>query len=121
MEGNLAEVRANLFWCKGEERCRVDWKDDGWTPLQRAAYSGRVDIAEALIKAGASLELVHNNGRTALFDAAKGGSLAMTKLLVEAGADTKARSADGETVLATAEKNGHADVADYLRELGGHP
>ena len=30
-------------------------------------------------------------------------------------------SADGETVLATAEKNGHADVADYLRELGGHP
>ncbi len=83
------------------------WEAD--TPLCAAAERGRVDLAEALLAAGADpnaapgspgiamAQKARLRGTTPLMRAAAGGSLEMAELLVSAGADAAARDAKGRS------------------------
>jgi ankyrin repeat protein len=57
------------------------------TPLMRAAYHGRPEIAEILIDEGAELDLQDDYGYTALMYASEQGNLETLKLLIDEGAD----------------------------------
>ena len=84
----------------------------GVTPLMAAVGAGASPIdtrgkfrteleslatAEALLKAGAGIDVRDNNGRTALHYAAAGGYTDVAKALVDHGADVNATDVDGVT------------------------
>ena len=76
----------------------VDWADDyGWTPLGRVAQNGHLGAAEALIAAGADVNLpgVYPRGsrRTPLWIAASNGHSEMVRLLRQHGAAEAASDA----------------------------
>ena len=56
------------------------------TPLMTAAVHGCLDVAEALLKGGADIDKVADNGFTALKIARDYGHTAIVKLLLDAGA-----------------------------------
>ena len=59
----------------------------GNTPLISASMRGDVEALDALVKAGANVNVPGNNGRTALKEAADGGFLECIYLLLSAGVD----------------------------------
>lgn len=60
------------------------------TLLHAAAYDGKADIAELLIRLGADVNCREANGRTPLHDAANNGHLAVIEVLLRNGADIEA-------------------------------
>jgi ankyrin repeat protein len=115
----------------------------GESPLMAALYRGHHDIVEALIDAGAEIDifaaaatgrmadlrreiaresvtLYAYDGWTPLHLAAFFGHLGAARLLVEAGADVHAVSRNGlsNTPLHAATSGRHSDVAMYLLERG---
>jgi ankyrin repeat protein len=64
---------------------------------------GRLEVAKALIKGGAKLDLKNKDGNTALLSAAFLGQPEIVKALLEKGADVNAKNNDGSTALASAE------------------
>src|SRR5579859_5120801 len=107
----------------------------GDTALTMASSSsGRPEIVRALITAGANVNAKDADGYTPLAAAARYGQLEAAQALVAAGADVNAREkTTGETPLAEATfggnsttsgnfgaLKGHLDVADFLRQHGGH-
>ena len=78
--------------------------DDGWTPLV-AAQKGHLDIANALVAAGADINQARKDGVTPLYIASFEGHLDIVKALIEAGANrNKARIMDVPVIAA---QNGH--------------
>jgi ankyrin repeat protein len=78
----------------------------GDTPLHIAAIWGRVDIAEALLKAGIDINKCGENRFTALHEAVSQGHAKMVLLLLEHGADPSLMTDLGSTFdLAEANKN----------------
>ncbi|XP_011881347.1 PREDICTED: tonsoku-like protein [Vollenhovia emeryi] len=74
----------------------------GWSPLHEAANHGYVDIAELLLKHGASVNDPGGascKGVTPLHDAAYCGHFSMMQLLMQHGATVTLRTHDGDTVL----------------------
>jgi uncharacterized protein len=84
----------------------------GITPLMAAVGAGAsstdtrgkfrteleaLETADALLKAGAGIDVRDNNGRTALHYAAAAGYTDVAKLLAERGADVNAKDVDGVT------------------------
>ena len=76
---------------------RADCGSPGWTPLERACYSGQVDIVKFLIGEGADVQRCGQYSTTplhsALFNARTNDHIACVKLLIAAGA--KVNMADG--------------------------
>jgi ankyrin repeat protein len=69
------------------------------TLLHAAAYDGKADIAQLLIRLGADVNAREVNGRTPLHDAANNGHLDVIDVLVRNGADIEARDNEGMTPL----------------------
>ena len=133
-------VLANHIWENPDddwEDANHDWEEDGdWTALERAAYSGYLDVVEALLDAGAGelgwplLESarrghtavvallldrgvdVHYWDDAALEDAAREGHLETVTLLLQRGATAR------DDMLAAAVQRGHHAIADLLRVHG---
>ena len=72
-------------------------------------------VVEALIAAGADVNVRSKDQSTPLHSAAKRGRTWAVLALIAAGADTGARDADGRTALDYAVDRGHTEVADLLR------
>lgn len=90
----------------------VKHREVGWTPLMFAARGGHVEIARALLDAGAD---VNRNGRSAasaLHVAVENGHYDMAALLLEAGA------APYHAILYSAAVRGDADTAQLLVDYG---
>jgi ankyrin len=87
---------------------------DGSTPLQRAVFADRFDVASLLVKAGARVTATDRYGVTALALACINGNAKMIRLLIEAGADPNAVDSAGEPALMAAARTG---VPDALRAL----
>jgi ankyrin repeat protein len=90
-----------------------------FTPLTLAA-PGPVDVAAALLEAGAQVNATEVRGMTALMMSAvtDHGDLETAKALIARGADLRAVSVDGETALDWAEKGGATPVVALLKGAG---
>lgn len=89
---------------------------DGFQPLGLACFFGQADVAEYLVKAGASINSKsHNNLKVApLQSAAAGGHRKIVKLLLANGADPNIREQGGFTPLHAAAENGDEEMIRIL-------
>ena len=69
----------------------------GDTALTWAARKGNLEIAEALVDAGADLDLQNKKGDTALILAAIRGDKTAVSMLLKSGADTEIRNGNGQS------------------------
>ena len=99
----------------------------GVSPLLLCAESGNQDLVQALVEAGADVnitphgELAEENflaGQTPLFGAAKKGHLDICEYLIRNGADVNAVTMTGATPLYTATEEGHLEVVELLIRQG---
>lgn len=92
----------------------------GLTPLHYALLADNPDMAMVLLSHGANANVKDDKtGHTPLILAAAKGYKQVTELLLMHGADVNAAD-DRGTPLAWAIRTDHADVADLLRQHGGH-
>jgi ankyrin repeat protein len=91
---------------------------DGTTALHWAAHLEHVEIATALLRAGAAADARNRYGVTSLMLAANNGSAAMTGLLLGAGADPRKALPEGETPLMAAAATGSVETLRLLMAHG---
>jgi len=125
MDDNADIVAAILQRAKADGRLQavLDARDV-WncTPLMWAASEGHFQVVDALVSAGAALNLRGSAGDTALHLgvlAVKKSAARVVKRLIDAGADTTITNAAGHSVEAWARLQGRADMAALLRKTSG--
>lgn len=97
----------------------LEAQTDGSTALHWAVYWDNLEIARALIAAGADVEAVSRLGATPIALAAGNGNSAMILLLLEAGSDAKATVLQsGETPLMLAARAGDVESVKVLLDAG---
>lgn len=89
----------------------------GRTPLHIAALHGNIQVAAALLKAGAGL-ISDGLGRAPLHYSASAGYSGMCSLLIQANAYLEARDETRRTPLHFAAQSGHAPVVGLLLNFG---
>lgn len=111
--GNLDEVERLVA-----EGAPVDARDDlGSTPLLDAAWAGKPEIADFLIRHGADVNARHREaGSTPLEYAVLTGRPAMVGLLLKSGARTAGSYREGQSVLHIAAARGAAPIIELLLE-----
>ena len=92
---------------------------DGMSALHWAAQHGNRDMAELLVRAGASLDAVTRIGQyTPLHLASKVGAADVVAALAAAGSDVKAKTASGAEAIHFAAGSGSADAVKALLDKG---
>lgn len=91
---------------------------DGATALQWAVYRDDLELADLLLKAGASPKLANRDGATAMQLASIHGSAPMMERLLKAGVDVNERGPHDETPLMYAARNGNVQALDLLLQHG---
>lgn len=86
----------------------------GATPLLEAAFNGRKNICEMLIKAGADLNTTDNQENTALHWAASNGEIETVAYFAAYTHLLNAKNGEGSTALHEAIKKGHTKVVECL-------
>lgn len=95
--------------------------DSGDTALMKAARYGHVNVAAALLAAGAEVNLRAKNGSTALYSAVVGGNpKLLIPLLLKHQADTNVPGYEGRTPLCYAALR-RADAVELLLNHGANP
>eukprot|EP00434_Breviolum_minutum_P002972 symbB.v1.2.002611.t1/scaffold135.1/size305288/31 len=94
---------------------------NGWYPLIRAAWSGRLHCSRLLLAAKADVEGPAGSGSrySPLMCAARWGHLEVVKVLLEASADTNRRNRFGEDAMMLAKGQGHWEVWRLLQAGSG--
>lgn len=119
--GDLVRLRALL----AADPAQVSaYSDDGFTALHYAAFfSGDIDLATALLEAGAEVDAVARNAQkvTPLHSAAARQHNAIIYLLLARGANVNARQQGGETPLMEAAQNGDRELVLHLLAQGADP
>ncbi|WP_395751020.1 ankyrin repeat domain-containing protein [Prosthecobacter sp.] len=90
----------------------------GMTPLNLAAWQGRLSAVKALIDAGAKIETTDKAGYTPLLSAVENEHHEVVKLLVERGANVKALNSPGSNALCIAAGTNDVQTAALLLEKG---
>ncbi len=104
----LINVGANVNTSKYDE-----------TPLHKSASKGHLEIARALIEAGADVKAKEKtDGMTPLHGSAKNEHLEVVKYLIEKGADVNAKDKWGRTPIHWSAQKGNLEVVKYLIEKG---
>ncbi len=98
-------------------------EENGSTALMLAAFNGHVETMQALLDAGAEIDLRDTgNGRTALMFASSGPFPSAVRLLLEKGADVNAVDRiEIFTPLMFAAAEGLSPIVDLLLEYGADP
>ncbi|GFT72807.1 ankyrin repeat domain-containing protein 29 [Nephila pilipes] len=91
-------------------------RDDGCSPLLKAAHKGFTNIVEFLLSKGAYNGL-QKNGEAPLHIAAYYGHMLVLKSLVQHGADVNLRDKHGVTAYAKAQEGGHEIAVRYLARV----
>jgi ankyrin repeat protein len=93
---------------------KIDQLVNGYTPLYAAARNGHLEIVQALLKAGASVNKANHLGETPLYIAAENGHVKIVRTLIEAGADVNVPDNKGLTPLQAARTyQPQAEGGDY--------
>src|SRR6266576_2911146 len=105
-----------------DNQCGVNYTllDSQLTLLYIAAANGLAKVTELLIKKGANVSAVHQNGTTPLHFAAAEGHTEIVKALIEKGANVNAAGEDKWTPLHHAAAEGHTEVVKTLIEKGAN-
>lgn len=93
----------------------------GQTALMWATAERHMAVVQALLDAGAKVDMGSTSGFTALMFAARVGDLEIARLLLERGAAINAQSADGSTPLLVATVRGHVALARFLLDRKADP
>nr|XP_057901844.1 ankyrin repeat domain-containing protein 49 isoform X2 [Doryrhamphus excisus] len=91
--------------------------DDAYTPLHRAAYSGHVDVASALLASGSTVNPRTVDGWTPLHSACRWARVHVATLLLRHGADLNAQTNGGLTALHLAASHGGSSKTDWRHTL----
>jgi len=86
--------------------------------LVPAARAGQDELVRELVKHGADLDRIGDDGFTALGAAAFAGRRSTVRLLLRAGADVQRHGASGQTALHLAALAGQPDTLDELLRAG---
>ncbi|MFC1616064.1 ankyrin repeat domain-containing protein [Patescibacteria group bacterium] len=90
----------------------------GKTPLHEAAYFGQLEVAQALIDAGAKVNATNFYNETPLYAGVSGANLDLIQLLIDNGADLEIPDQQGFTPLHLAASLGELEVLDLLIDNG---
>ncbi len=110
--GNRACVAALLTYCADPSQAAANRLQV--QPLHSAVAAGDVEIARALVDAGADVDARQQGGVTPLMGAAAGGSVELVRLLLDAGAEPSMEDDAGGTAASWAADRGHAAAAALL-------
>lgn len=88
--------------------------------LFTASEPGFEHVVEALVKTGADIEALGDDGRTPLWSASEMGHRGLVELLVSSGAEIEAVGDKGATPLGIASELGHEDVVEFLVQRGAN-
>ena len=113
-DGNLSAVQAALQQRKDPNVT----EPDGTTALHWAVEQDRLDIAKALISAGANVNAENRYGVTPLVLAVTTGDASVVGALLKAGADYRVKVAETGSVLITAARTGNPEVIKLLLAAG---
>lgn len=125
MSNNCAQDVKDLI----AKQADVNFKDqNGWTPLTLAAFWGKKDVLEVLIRTQRTLgthklriDGRNGRGRTALHTAARKGKEELIPMLVHGNCDPDIQDIDGWTPLHHAAFNGMDHAVEALIEVGCTP
>ena len=112
--GDLTTVRTLL----GQKTDVNAAREDGQSALHAAVYADRLDIADALLRAGATVSAKDRYGLTPLYFASLNGSAPIIQRLLDAGADPNTADPGGETALMTATRTGAVTAMRVLIDRG---
>ncbi|XP_021906845.1 ankyrin-3-like [Carica papaya] len=94
---------------------KVNGKDqNGWTPLHRAAFKGRLECIKVLLNQGARIDEIDDAGYTPLHCAAEAGHVEVALLLVAHGAMANLKSLKGLVPLNLARFTNHPSLALHV-------
>lgn len=117
--GQIVAVRSAL------QSGRVDvdfaFEEDGMTALMYASLAGHDAVVDAILEAGAQVDLANNEGETALILASKYGFTDVAARLIEAGADPNVRDASERTAWTWARWGENARLLSLLEASGTDP
>jgi hypothetical protein len=114
--GELERVK-RLLDGKTREYIDLDGVDaEGTPPLVYASCFGHDDVADALLKEGAKVDVQDKNRWTPLMWAMTNRHKDIVKLLLDSGASTDVKSSAGRTAFDFVEPN--SEISDYLHESG---
>ncbi len=94
---------------------------DGFTALHWAAQRNNLELAEALLTAGAKADAVSRYKVTPMALACTNGNAALIERLLKAGVDPNATSEQGQTALMTAAMTGTPEAVRVLLARGANP
>jgi ankyrin repeat protein len=96
---------------------------DGFTALHLAAFFGKIEIARALIDAGARVDAYTTNdlANQPLHAAAAGRNVEICRLLLAGGADVNATQHGGFTPLHEAAQHGDDEMVELFLSAGADP
>lgn len=89
---------------------------NGRRALNYAALGNNPKMIQALLDAGADINLANRSGFTPLMHAAERGSTDAARMLIRSGANLSAKSRRGQTALEIAELLKHEETAKVIRE-----
>jgi ankyrin repeat protein len=91
---------------------------EGMTALMWAAHWNDLEMAQALLGAGANPNVRSAFDDTALYEACVNSNAVLVEALLKAGADANATHGEGETALMTASRNGGVQTVRVLLSHG---
>jgi ankyrin repeat protein len=113
----LREGTAHGMWCEGDT-AYIHVDDAYLKKLQKTLDNGHFKALKALIKYGADVNAIDNDGETALMKTAYEGDAETAKILIKSGANVNIKSKSGKTALSYALEENNKVTAEILKEAG---
>lgn len=123
--GNTKKIEESLALVKDDERRsfvnQQDHTDKGWTALHWAAFYGKSEVVEILIKNGADVNAIGKFGQSPLLCAVCNNYENIVLKLIESGALVNQQDSEGLTPLHMAAGGGYINTVIMLILAGADP